>query len=218
MATEANKRGVRRYFEYYDVLNRSSAGSQVDATGSDKPESSPPIGTAGFDFMDVECNRVAATVIEPRIRRLLFKAFDEWRAVNRVAGLTGEAEHGILMHWRAGRGEDAADWLRSFERGCERIADWIEGEHPDLAVRVKLPDRRDEQAASKHDAAMQDYKARKEEEKRERYEHFVSLPEGERKLERYEKTAERFGVHPDTIRSDVRWYTSRNKRGEYPQR
>lgn len=217
MAGQSNTAGVRRYFEFYDVLNRSSAGSQVDATGHDKPESSPPICTTGFDFMEIECNRVAATLVEPRIRRLLYKAFDEWLAVNRVAGLTGEAEHGVLMHWRAGRGEDAADWLRSFNRGCERIADWIEAEHPGAAVRVRLPDRRDEQAASKHDAAMQDYKARKNEEKRRRYEHFVSLSEEDGKLRRYEATAAAFGVHPDTVRSDVRWYTSRNGKGEYPE-
>lgn len=178
-------------------------------SGLKKPKhaGSAPLSDEALQYIEHPSNRLAAKVIEPeifRLRRLSpVKRYRQmWIALNAVAGITESADHGALKRFRSGHTPLDRQYARAWEQAVEIIEMRVHLMYG-VDIEVVLPAREDAPANSMHDASMQDYKLRKGVERQKMYEWFCDLPSEMPLMERYERTADEFCVHPRTARRAV---------------
>lgn len=139
---KANAKAVRRYVELHDIIHRSSAGSQIDATDLRKPESSSPTPDKGLDFAAE--NEDARRILTPIFAEMARKPTGSpghtmYRALCQAGLDTNDV--GTLMRWEDGSTAASRRSYETFKRACRFVAGRIAAMHgPDRRIQVELPD------------------------------------------------------------------------------
>lgn len=166
-----------------------------------KPGPVSPISTKGYDHLDAVIRSTDNAHVKPEdasnitlsgrkialaLAHVRRTRFDYYRAVLRV-----ENDPGAVKRWEDGRGEDAEDWLRSWERACEEAADFIEHVWP--GTRLYVPNQMEERPA---DTPLQGAAMDREERRREQHLNAYRR--------RYQEFKEYEDAHPDASREAVK--------------